>query len=332
MPAKVIVPLFQWRDIPRDDREWLKNRTEALENYGYRIASDMIRIGQILIEVRLKLPRQFSSWLISETSFSRVTAYRYIAVATAFGPYLSLVDTIQTWALYLLAAESAPPEARYHAVQLARDGQVITRGTAIEIIAAYRVREPDKTERTRYEELKKRLDRKEQLRDRETDRAEWKDADHFERIGRVLSDLAGGSSMVSITRIDSANELGEVEEAVYKVAVQEAGLATRHASDRSLKAALETVAGQEPRKHCPGCCREGQGIPLSSFGKNEPAPDGLMLRCSRCEKSRKAAFREKARAGKVRKKRVRPPQVRRKKMKTADPASVVMETAVPKTL
>ncbi len=296
---------FSWHNVPVEEQEWLKNRTEAVENFGYRIASDIIRIGQILIEVRAKLHRQFIGWLLSETALSKRTAYNYISVAHSFGPYLCNCCTIQPKALYLLAAESTPSGARDHAVEKAQDNQVVTYADAVEFIDAYRPVTVTEKYIARYESLKKANEKEETRRDHEREKAEVVDEKGLAGIGAPVKLLTETVLMFTVSRI----VVTEPDEVTFNVTVHEQNGTIRDFTGKSLQGVLERAVGRESEKYCPGCCRKGEGIPRSRFGQNLKLPDLLMSRCSQCEKDRKKPMRAAARVGKVRKRRVPPPQV-----------------------
>ena len=283
-------PAFRWSDVAVGDRDWLQKRTQDIETYTYRTACDMVRIGQTLAEIRDRLPRKFSPWLVSQTPFSKATAYRLIATAGTFAPYVSLIETVEPYALYLLSQQDAPQAAREHAVQLASQGEKVTRALALSILDAYSDEDPSEEEVEEYERLKGRIEQEENGRDKVTERLETMDAALYEGVGRTVIELVERVSMLTITKLDELDDA-----AIYSVTCHENGK-PRSVVDRNLHCALELMAGREPQKYCPGCCEPGETLAMSRFGVNKSMPDGLMARCKVCERERKKDMKKAQRA------------------------------------
>lgn len=109
-----------------------------------RAAQDVIDTGRDLIEVRARLPHgRFLAWVEAEFGWSDQTARRFIHVAERFGHIQTqqIVEFAPS-ALYLLAAPSAPDEAREEALSRAEAGEPITHAVAQQLLAARPARRP----------------------------------------------------------------------------------------------------------------------------------------------------------------------------------------------
>jgi hypothetical protein len=102
---------------------------------------NFIKIGRILRRAEEKLPYgAFGEWLQKEFAWSDRTARRLMAIADAFGSSLDTVSKLQIdlTAFHVLAAPTAPPEARDEAVERAKEGEHITPSVARGIVARHR--------------------------------------------------------------------------------------------------------------------------------------------------------------------------------------------------
>jgi hypothetical protein len=98
------------------------DRTERIRARLERSARDIVEIGRDLLEVKATIEHgRFLAWLEAEFGMSQRTAYHFMSVAEKFATVASL-DGITPTALYMLAAPSAPAEARQAAVEAARTG------------------------------------------------------------------------------------------------------------------------------------------------------------------------------------------------------------------
>lgn len=133
-----IVPSFAYNDLDAETRIVVMQRTTEIKATMRRAASDIIDIGQKLIEVKARLQvKDFVSWFEAEFGWNRSTAYRFMQVAERFGGS-SQIETMAPSALYLLAAPSTPDEAREEALERAAGGEEIKYKTAQAIVEQYR--------------------------------------------------------------------------------------------------------------------------------------------------------------------------------------------------
>ncbi len=299
---------FSWGDVPVADRDWLRRRTEDIESYCYRTACDLVRIGQALAEVKKKLPRKFQIWLVTHTPLSRPAAYRMMATAKSFGPYVSQIETFEPCALYALAQEKAPQAARDHAVREAESGVRITRAVALEILDAYAPVAVGRAEVKGYEADRREVMGEQDERDAETALMEDQDEGRNARIGRAFAALVERGP-VHASKVDDGEN-----DPVYSVTVHTPGEGPRNVFDRDLGGALLRAGGVVELKFCPGCCvpggdvlRRGEHgpvrpalIPTADFGQNRKQADFLMGQCGGCERARKRARRASEKAKKAR--------------------------------
>lgn len=126
--------LFDYSALDSETRIVVQQRTTEIKALMKRAASDIIEIGQKLIEVKERLEHgQFSPWLEAEFGWKHTTAWNFMQVADKFSKFESL-DGFAPSALYLLAAPSTPESARQEAIARAEEGEVITHGLARGIV------------------------------------------------------------------------------------------------------------------------------------------------------------------------------------------------------
>lgn len=124
---------FDYSGLPAETRIVVQQRTSEIRSLMKRTASDIIEIGQKLIEVKDQLGHgKFGAWLEAEFAWSDRTAQKFMRVADSFKSEPGS-DLIPPKALYLLSAPSTPEAAREEAVDRAESGEQITPGKAREI-------------------------------------------------------------------------------------------------------------------------------------------------------------------------------------------------------
>jgi hypothetical protein len=128
------LPLFDYAALDAATSKYLKKRAAEVKGLMRQTVETLIKTGNILIEVKSRLPHgQWSNWCETEFGWSQRTARQMVNVAETFSPdSLSNLD-IATSALYILSAPSTPEEAREEALFLARKGQPITFAAAKEL-------------------------------------------------------------------------------------------------------------------------------------------------------------------------------------------------------
>lgn len=125
------------------DAAWLADKAERIRLRGQRITSDIIAIGQDLIEVQGRIGggEAFEVWIEREFRWTRDTAFRFISVARRFitsGGIYEIPDgvtNIEVGALYLLAAPRMPRPVREAVIERAEAGERITKAEAERMIA-----------------------------------------------------------------------------------------------------------------------------------------------------------------------------------------------------
>ena len=134
MPDLEQLPLFDYASLDRSTSEFLRTRAAEVKALMRQTVENVIRTGNILIEVKNRLPHgQWNLWCETEFGWTPRTALRMTQVAEKFGTE-SLADLdIAATALYILSAPSTPQEARDEALFLARKGLPITSAAATEL-------------------------------------------------------------------------------------------------------------------------------------------------------------------------------------------------------
>ena len=132
--------LFDYAALDTETRIVVQQRTTEIKALMKRAASDIIEIGQKLIEVKARLGHgQFTGWFEAELGLERTMATKFIQVAERFGAVDMLkISTFAPSALYLLAAPSTPDSARTEALERAAQGEPITHQAAREIVSLHR--------------------------------------------------------------------------------------------------------------------------------------------------------------------------------------------------
>jgi len=104
-----------------------------------RTAQDVIDIGQKLIEAKEQLGHgQFEDWLRTEFNWGQWTGRKFMQVARQFKSVKFTDLSIDTSALYLLAAPSTPEIVRQEALERARQGEAITNSKVKTIASQYK--------------------------------------------------------------------------------------------------------------------------------------------------------------------------------------------------
>lgn len=131
--------MFDYAELDTETRIVVQQRTSEIKALMKRAASDIIEIGQKLIEVKARLGDTlgygyFGKWLDAEFDWSADTAERFMSVARRFGNFPQIAESFAPSALYLLAARSTPEAARAEAIARAEEGEDITHATARSIV------------------------------------------------------------------------------------------------------------------------------------------------------------------------------------------------------
>lgn len=127
--------LFDYTALDTETRIVVQQRTTEIKALMKRAASDIIEIGQKLIEVKERLGHgDWEPWLKTEFDWSYPTAARFMQVGRAFNQSYQ-IDNFAPSALYLLAAPSTPESARLEALERAEQGEPITHSTAKAIVS-----------------------------------------------------------------------------------------------------------------------------------------------------------------------------------------------------
>lgn len=139
--GELVVVGFNYDLLEAKIAEQARSSAQRIRDKVKRTIQDIIDVGNDLLAVRTALPHgQFGPWLAAEFGWTERTARNFMAVAERFGPKTEIISdlTIQPTAAYLLAAPSAPDEAREAAIERAEAGEQITTAVAKEILAEAR--------------------------------------------------------------------------------------------------------------------------------------------------------------------------------------------------
>jgi hypothetical protein len=183
----VVESTFNYSPLEPAVAKKVQSAAEHIRETVKRTVEGIIEVGQDLIAVKEALPHgQFGPWLRAEFGWTERTARNFMAVAEAFGPKTEIISDlrIDPTAAYLLAAPSAPDEAREAAVERAESGERITAKVAKKILADERKKPPKRRRRATAEELEGKL-----LRALQRFRERW-NAKEIATLARKLREFA----------------------------------------------------------------------------------------------------------------------------------------------
>ena len=122
---------FDYAALDPEIRIVVQQRTSEIKSLIRRTASDILELGQKLLEVKAQLGHgYFRDWLKSEFDWGVWTATKYMQVAKRFKCVNFSHLDIAPSALYELAAPSTPETARDEAIKRAFRGETITHAKA----------------------------------------------------------------------------------------------------------------------------------------------------------------------------------------------------------
>ncbi len=143
-----------------DAADKVRSSAEKIRLTVQKTIEDIIEVGQELLAVKESLGHgHFGAWLRAEFGWTVRTAQNFMSVADQFGGNTKVIShlPIDPTAAYLLAAPSAPDEARQTAVERAEGGQQITTAVAKEILAETRKKRPRRGQAIAADKLGVRL-------------------------------------------------------------------------------------------------------------------------------------------------------------------------------
>jgi len=132
---------FDYAPLEAQVAERVRSSAEKIRSTVQKTIEDIIVVGQELLAVKESVGHgHFGAWVRAEFGWTERTAQNFMSVAERFGANPKLISdlTIQPTAAYLLAAPSAPDEARQQAIERAEAGEEITTSVAKEILAETR--------------------------------------------------------------------------------------------------------------------------------------------------------------------------------------------------
>ena len=128
-------PGFDYQNLDRQTQISVKQKTSEIKSLIRQTAQDIFHVGQKLAEVKQQLKHgEFRNWLNTEFNWSVSSATKFMQVSEQFKNVNFTHLNFATSALYVLAAPSAPENARQHALQLASRGEHITYSLAKQIV------------------------------------------------------------------------------------------------------------------------------------------------------------------------------------------------------
>jgi hypothetical protein len=151
---------FDYSPLTTQTAKQVRAAAERIREKVKKTLEDIIAVGNDLLTVKQELPHgQFGTWLRAEFGWTERTARNFMSVAEGFGAKTEMISDLQIapTAAYLLAAPSAPDEARQAAVERAEAGEQVTTAVAKEILAEARKKESGAAKKAAKGELAARL-------------------------------------------------------------------------------------------------------------------------------------------------------------------------------
>jgi hypothetical protein len=139
--GELVVVGFNYELLETKVAEQARSSADRIRQRVKKTLENIIQVGKDLAVVKDALPHgRFGPWLRPEFGWGERMAQNYMAVAEAFGPKTEIIAdlAIQPTAAYLLAAPSAPDEARQAALERAEAGEQIATTVAKDILAETR--------------------------------------------------------------------------------------------------------------------------------------------------------------------------------------------------
>lgn len=294
--------LFDYMDVPADDRGWLQEQEEHIVNYCRRTLADHIRAGEVLLAVQKRVERHFRGWLAAKTPLSRSTAYCLMDVAMQFkslveGMSAGRTQNIEVKALYALASPRVKPEVRIKALEAATEyastEKPYTLKDARVLILSH----------TASPAVKPSMFKEHEVRRKEIDATECK-AEPPQADSRaanafsLLEELCRETTLLRFSPVDDSEDPDDV---LYSGSAhfKADGIPARYATRSSLVDVVEALAGREAQKVCPACKGKllAEGVfepeaerramrPLNWFNANRSKADGLASECRSCSRPR----------------------------------------------
>jgi hypothetical protein len=150
---------FDYSPLEEETAEKVRASADRIRQAVKRTIEDIIEVGTELLSVKEALSHgQFIPWVRAEFGWTERTAQNFMAVAERFGKNETISQMIEPTAAYLLAAPSAPDEAREAAIKRAESGERITARVAKKILAEERKKPTRRRTRVSAEKLRERLE------------------------------------------------------------------------------------------------------------------------------------------------------------------------------
>ena len=194
---------FPYLMIDSEKSKKLSAHTGDIKSLVRKTASDIIRIGERLIEVKELLDHgQFGTWLKEEFGWTWRTANNFINVAKKFK--LETVSNLNTSAraLYLLSSPSTPENVRDEFTERLESGEEVTHQEVKEAIQEHR-KDQEHEETVFDEESQESLESKEPV-SYEKEREAAESLDHTDEDEPKLKP---SPSPVYVTQLDKAIEI-----------------------------------------------------------------------------------------------------------------------------
>jgi hypothetical protein len=133
---------FDYETLPASFRSEAENAASVIHHLVGQFAENVLQIGLHLIHVRMMVGRtHFQTWLRAEFQWSQATASNFMRVAKVFQD-CDCLRFFQPSALYILAGGQVTSAAREEALDVARNGEMITKCRATEILQKHSLTTP----------------------------------------------------------------------------------------------------------------------------------------------------------------------------------------------
>lgn len=158
--GELVILGFDYSPLDTKIAEKARSVADRIRERLKKTLEDLIEVGSDLLAVKEAVGHgHFGPWLRAEFGWTERTAQNFMSVAERFGGNTKAIShlPIDPTAAYLLAAPSAPDEARQNAVERAEAGERVTTAVAKEILAETRKKRPRRSKAIPPDKLGLRL-------------------------------------------------------------------------------------------------------------------------------------------------------------------------------
>lgn len=308
-----LVPI-DYSALPTSESKWLKEKVGAIKLIARQTATNIINIGNHLMEVRERIkdtPIGFVHWLETEFSWSCAQAYRFMNVARAFKELPSEVTSqFDSTALMELAQPKVPDKTRKLAIGIAESGIRVTHADVKQILAADKNQdEPTRAEINGYHKERGKLAKETKENDCRNeikrDVSNLMYTEEKAKLWDMFEELIKSATMVTFSRVeddiddammsqpfDGKDNFAKMVQSVCPLlcsVYKKNGVPKTHASSSGLKTLILTACQKSEQRQCKSC-KEWKDL-YQGFSHKKMSKNDRCQNCKQCETQRVREYR-----------------------------------------